>query len=377
MYIKGYTELLSIKYEGNMSQLKSILLSVRDMVLPEQVYDFWCEEFALLSRRKASLAKVVKVVQESSDSVSLWLRPNANFQGIQPGQHINLGVEINGRRLQRSYSVSSVRGPLFRITTRLVNKGQVSGFLNQFAKPGMLLYLGEVYGDLSMAKFDQKPALFLAGGIGITPIISMLEAWAGSFRAHPVELMYWGKSAKDLAFVERLKKLASQNEWFRLHVIETEFIERNEDGTPRLLAESSSWFEDLKTRLPNLEAFACGSDGFVSQLRDRLQPLVNHFSFESFSPVFATTTAGMPVQVNLSKQHRSVTIASGVNLLRALEQAGVAIASGCRRGTCNTCTCKKVSGLVQDQQDLRIHAEDNAMFKPCMHTAISNITLEL
>ena len=75
---------------------------------------------------------------------NLWLKPNANFNGIWPGQHINLGVEINGRRLQRSYSVSSVKGKFFRITTRLVSKGQVSGFLNKHAKPGMLIYLGEV-----------------------------------------------------------------------------------------------------------------------------------------------------------------------------------------------------------------------------------------
>ena len=93
-----------------MKWLEKILLSVRDMILPELVYDFWCKEFALLSRRRKSIAKVIKVVQESSDSVSLWLKPNENFQGIEPGQHINICVEINGRRLQRSYSVSSVKG---------------------------------------------------------------------------------------------------------------------------------------------------------------------------------------------------------------------------------------------------------------------------
>lgn len=360
-----------------MNKFVKLLSTARDMVLPAHVYDFWCEELGLLARRERVVAKVVKVVQESSDSVSLWLKPNGNFKGIQPGQHINIGVEIDGRRLHRSYSVSRVKGGRFRITTRQVSQGKVSNFLNHHAKKSMLVHLGEVYGDVSMATFEQKPALFLAGGIGITPIISMLEAWATSIRDHPVELMYWGKSEKDLAFIKRLKKIASQNEWFRLHVIETEFIERNEDGTPKLLAESSQWFEDLKKRLPNFEAFACGNDGFVSQLKDRLQPWVNNFSFESFSPAFVTTTAGAPIQVNLTKQRRSVTIPSGMNLLHALEQAGVSIASGCRRGTCNTCTCKKVSGLVQDQQDKRVHAEDDAMFKPCMHAAISDITLEL
>ncbi|MBU2862226.1 iron-sulfur cluster-binding domain-containing protein [Reinekea forsetii] len=360
-----------------MSIAVSWLRAARNMVLPAKVYDFWCQEFGLISRRDQAMAKVVKVVQESSDSVSLWLKPNANFEGIQPGQHINIGVEVDGRRLNRSYSVSRVKGRRFRITARQVSQGKVSNYLNNYAKKGLVITLGDVYGEVSMAHFEEKPALFLAGGIGITPIISMLEAWSTSMRNHPVELMYWGKSEKDLAFIKRLKKIAKKNDWFRLHVIETEFIERNEDGTPKLIAESAQWFEDLKKRLPNVEAFACGNEGFVNQLRDRFQPWVNSFSFESFTPAFATASAGAPIQVNLTKQRRSVSIPSGMNILHGLEQAGVSIASGCRRGTCNTCTCKKVSGLVQDQQDKRVHAEDDAMFKPCMHAAISDITLEL
>lgn len=360
-----------------MSQTKNLFRSVRDMIVPESVFDFWSQEFGLLVRRQVSVARVERVVKESESAVSLWLKPNANFNGVMPGQHLNLAIEIDGRRYHRSYSVSQVHGRQFRVTARRVPNGIVSNFLNDCARAGLLVHLGEAYGEVNLQHFEQKPALFLAGGIGITPIISMLESWSSSVRTHPVDLLYWGKSERELAFVQRLKNLARHNDWFRLHIIETEFLERNEDGTPKLIAESSAWFADIREKISRSDVFVCGNDGFVNQLKERLQPLANSFRFESFTPAFAMATPGAPIQVNLLKQRKTVTIPSGINLLQALERAGVHIASGCRRGTCNTCSCKKVSGIVRDQKNQRLHVDDEASFKPCIHAAESDITLEL
>lgn len=360
-----------------MSSISSLVSALRDTVLPEAVYDFWCEELGLMSRRKQVVAKAVKVVKEAPNAVSIWLKPNSNFPGVQAGQHVNIGVHVDGRLIQRSYSVSGVRGRLFRITTRKVANGKVSSFLNDHAKHGMMFEIGEVYGDITVAQFDEKPALFLAGGIGITPIISMVESWAGSIRKQPVELVYWGKRAGDLAFVDRLKSLSNKHSWFSFRILETELLERNEDGTPKLMAETSAWYQDLKSRLPSFEAFACGNDGFVEQIRERFSPWVNSFHFESFSPVAVAAHAGAPVRVNLSKQRRSVMVPSGVNLLHALEAAGIQMASGCRRGTCNTCSCKKISGIAQHQGDKSLNETSDSGFKPCTHSALSDITLEL
>ena len=360
-----------------MNKITDTLLLVRNMVLPEPVYDFWCAELGLMSRRHAVVARAVKVVSETPDAVSIWLKPNANFAGVVPGQHINIGVEINGHLVQRSYSVSGVHGRYFRITTRKVANGKVSFYLNQFAHRGMTFTLGDVYGDVTVHSFDHKPTLFLAGGIGITPIISMLESWSQTLRQQPVQLVYWGKTSQDLAFVDRLKSLAQKHSWFELKILETQFLERNSDGTPKLLAETSAWFDDLKGRLTHFEAFACGNDGFVDQIRERFAPLVNNFHFESFSPLLATAQPGLPIQVRLTKQNRTVTIPSGVNLLNALERAGVAVASGCRRGTCNTCSCNKISGITQHQGDHSINEATAAGFKPCTHSALSDISLEM
>ncbi|WP_287418771.1 iron-sulfur cluster-binding domain-containing protein [Reinekea sp.] len=360
-----------------MIKVSDALMSFRNMVLPEPVFDFWCAELGLLSRRQAVVARAVKVVSETPNAVSIWLKPNANFVGVLPGQHVNVGIEIDGHRFQRSYSVSGVRGRCFRITANRVANGKVSSYLNQYAHRGMRFSLGEVYGDVTVNSFAQKPALFLAGGIGITPIISMLESWSQTIRHQPVQLVYWGKTTQDLAFIERLKNLAQKHSWFELKILETQFLERNADGTPRLLAETSAWFQELKGRLTDFEAFACGSDGFVDQIRERFSPLVNTFQFESFSPLLVAAEAGVPIQVRLTKQNRTVTVPSGVNLLNALERAGVAVSSGCRRGTCNTCSCNKISGITQHQGDRSINEAMASGFKPCTQSALSDISLEM
>ncbi len=361
----------------DMNEVLVLLRTIRDSVVPEPVVDFWCEEFGLIHRRSQSIAKAVKVVSETQETVSIWLKPNRNFKGVQPGQHINVGVHIDGHLVQRSYSVSHVKGRLFRITARKVENGKASSYLNDHARKGMIFQLGEAYGDMTVNQFSDKPALFLAGGIGITPIISMLERWSGTVRQQPVQLVYWGKRAQDLAFVERLKKMAAEHSWFEFKLLETEFLERNKDGTPKLFVETSAWFQELKAKLPSFDAFACGNDGFVSQNRDRISPWVNQFHFESFSPLVFASEVGLPVQINLTKQRRSVSVPSGMNLLLALEKAGVAVTSGCRRGTCNTCSCKKLSGVALNQSDRTLHDAHDGGFKPCTHSALTDITLEL
>jgi ferredoxin-NADP reductase len=360
-----------------MNRIKKSVVVLRDMVVPEPVHDFWCEEFGLISRRNQPVAKAIKVVSETSETVSIWLKPNKNFKGVLPGQHINIGVRINGHMVQRSYSVSHVKGRLFRITARKVENGLASSYLNLHARKGLIVQLGEVYGSVTVSQFNDKPALFLAGGIGITPIISMVENWAGSFRTQPVQLLYWGKRAQDLAFVERLKKLAAEHSWFEFKLLETEFVERLEDGAPKLIAETSAWFQEMKRKLPTFNAFACGNDGFVEQIQEKIAPWVNQFHFESFSPLAIANQPGAPVQIRLSKLQKTVSVPSGVNLLMALERAGVPVSSGCRRGTCNTCSCKKVSGIAQHQVDQTLNEHSDTGFKPCAHTALSDITLEL
>lgn len=348
-----------------------------EWAVPEPVYDFWCEELGLIHRRSQAIGRVVSVQKETHDTVSLWIQPNRQFAGVQPGQHVNLGVRIDGHYAARSYSVSALQGRRFRITARKVANGKVSQYLNERAQVGMTVDIGEVYGEVTAQQFDDKPALFLAGGIGITPIQSMIESWSNSVRQQPVHLVYWGRKVADLAFVDRLKRLAKDRPWFELSIIETDHGERNADGSPKLIDEASAWLDRLKQQLPDFHAFACGQDGFVEQIRQTLSPMVAQFHAESFTPLAAAVPSGQLINVSLTEQRRTVQVPVGANLLSALEQAGVRVASGCRRGTCNTCSCTKKEGLARHLVNHRLSNAHDAGFKPCAHTALSDLTLEL
>ena len=93
-------------------------------------------------------AKVVGVRRQTPRSVTLQLAPNRAFQGFKAGQHINLTVEIDGRRRTRCYSPASREGAsLIELTIGLHDGGLVSTYLHRHARPGMVLGLHNVGGD--------------------------------------------------------------------------------------------------------------------------------------------------------------------------------------------------------------------------------------
>src|SRR5688572_30296609 len=78
---------------------------VQTLVAPP-VFDFWAARLHPTWSWARPLARVVERRQESRDAVTLVLKPNRHWRGFQPGQHVNLTVEIDGSRLTRSYSLS-------------------------------------------------------------------------------------------------------------------------------------------------------------------------------------------------------------------------------------------------------------------------------
>lgn len=96
-------------------------------------------------------AKVVAVRRQTPRSVTLTLEPNQAFTGFSAGQHINLTVEIDGRRRTRPYSPASAEGsPYIELTIGHHDGGLVSTYLNQHARPGMVVGLDSVGGDFVM-----------------------------------------------------------------------------------------------------------------------------------------------------------------------------------------------------------------------------------
>jgi stearoyl-CoA 9-desaturase NADPH oxidoreductase len=123
------------------------------------------------------LARVEERHVEARDTVSLVLKPNRRFHGFQPGQHLNVTVEVNGARLTRSYSPSdSVRKDgRVRLTIKAIPGGKVSQHLVHRCQSRRCGRTRSGLWRYGACHPRRHAWLFVAAGSGITPIMSLLQ----------------------------------------------------------------------------------------------------------------------------------------------------------------------------------------------------------
>jgi ferredoxin-NADP reductase len=337
------------------------------------VFDFWASRLSRTWSWDRPLARIVETRAASSDAVTLVLQPNRHFRGVLPGQHVNVTVEVDGRRLTRSYSPSAPRGSDGRleITVKAVDGGRVSRHLAGSAKVGDVLELGRAFGAMALPADDGHPLLLLAAGSGITPLMAMIRSLPAATRAAPVTLLYWARTRAQLCFVDELRALAASRGDFTVRFLLTgERADARDEGEGRLGAAHAGTGNDA-------HVFACGPAGFVEQARALLESGAKTFLAEAFTPpVFASDDTGT-VAVTLSRSGRTLTLPRGTALLAALEAEGVAPESGCRMGICNTCACGKRSGATRHLGSGVIDNEPASALRLCVHAAASDLELDL
>lgn len=353
--------------------LSQLLRTARELVDPA-VFDFWATRFNPLWTWQRPLARLRERRQASADAVTLVLQTNRHFAGLRPGQHVNLGVEVEGARLTRSYSPSAVAGDRIEITVREVDGGRVSGYLCRDARVGEVFDLGAAFGNMTLPAAVQGRWLFLAAGSGITPLMAMLRQLDAAGMPVELDLLYWARTRADLCFADELQALASRHAGFTLHLALTREDDHRGAFAPRI-GET-----DLAALVPHLDqrqVFACGPHGFVEAARQVLQGRVARFDAEAFTPPQAQPGETGTVEVLLSRSGRTLTVPRDRPLLQALEEQGLRPASGCRMGICNTCACTKREGITRDTRTNARSAEPDATVRICISAASSDLTLDL
>lgn len=339
------------------------------------LFDFWAARVSPTWSWNRPLGRIVAREPAASDAVSLWIKPNRHFRGFAPGQHLNLGVEVEGRRLVRSYSPSALPGRdgRFRITVKKIEGGKVSTHLCERAEVGDVLVLGEAFGELALPAADARPRLLLAAGSGITPMMALMADLAAQASPAPATLLYYTRRRDQRCFVDELRALAARQPALQVRFLLTGDTARAEDEAEgRLCAEQlAPW---LSTPA---HVLACGPTGFVAAAHALLADGAASFAAESFSPpVFDTTDTGQ-VELTLARSGRRLQVPRGQPLLDALEAAGLAPASGCRRGLCNTCACGKSAGSTRHLLTGEVEHEPTSALRLCVTSARSDLVLDL
>lgn len=356
---------------------RGLVRRVAEVMAPPQALAFWTGQLA--PGTDAGRARVLERRRESADAVTLVLQPGRGWGGFQPGQHVSIGAELDGRRVRRSYSPTAIPRADGRIaiTVKRVAGGTLSGYLCDDVPLGAWLDIGPAFGEMTVSAQPDAPLLFLAAGSGITPLMSMTRALAARGMPVPVTLLYWARRRDELCFVDELRALAREHASFKVHFLLTgNAASSNDEGEGRIdAAQLALHVPDLAQR----RVLACGSNDFVDAARALAQPHAVAFESEAFtSPriVDDSDTDGS-VQVTLAASQRVLTLLRGSSLLEALEAAGLSPAHGCRMGICNTCACGKRSGSTRHLHTGALEHEPVTALRLCVSRAASDLVLDL
>jgi ferredoxin-NADP reductase len=343
---------------------------------PPQALAFWADR--LVPGMDAGRARVLERRRESADAVTLVLQPGRGWGGCQPGQHVSVGAEIDGRRVRRSYSPTAIRADgRIEITVKRVAGGKLSGYLCDDAPVGAWLDIGPAFGEMTLPAQPDAPLLFLAAGSGITPLMSMTRALAVRGMPVPLTLLYWARHRDELCFVDELRGLAREHAGLNVHFFLTgDAASSNDEGEGRIdAAQLTSHAPDIA----QCRVLACGPGDFVDAARRLAASQALAFDSEAFTPpriVDDSDTSGN-VQVTLAASQRVLTLPRGSSLLEALEAAGLPPAHGCRMGICNTCACGKRSGSTRHLQTGALEHEPVTALRLCVNRAASDLVLDL
>jgi stearoyl-CoA 9-desaturase NADPH oxidoreductase len=291
--------------------------------------------------------RIESVHAETPDAATLVIRPGADWAGHVPGQYVRVGVDVDGVRCWRAYSLT--HGPRrdgrISITVKAVPDGQVSPYLVHRTKPGTLVHLEQAAGEFVLPSDGPPKLLFVTAGSGITPVIGMLRNLfpstdSGVLRparsaAYDIVVLHVAPTEADSIFLRDLRALEASGA-IRL-------VARHDDVHGVLdLADLDEHVPDLAERT----TFACGPGGLLDAIaahhEERDLPL--------FTEQFRVTTlvAGEGGTVTFEKAGIEVECEGTRPILEQAEEAGVLMPSGCRMGICYTCVLPMREGAVRD-----------------------------
>ncbi|MCL2543418.1 MAG: ferredoxin reductase [Nocardioidaceae bacterium] len=284
--------------------------------------------------------RIVEVRPETADAATVVIQPGRDWAGHLPGQYVRVGIEVDGVRLWRCYSLT--HGPRrdgrISITVKAIPGGVVSNHLVRRAAAGQMVHLAQPEGEFVLDPAHRK-LLLITGGSGITPVIGMLRnlySKAAPDDRYDVVLVHSALTHDDVIFGAELRAHAAAG---RLRL-----VERHTD-TDGLLTTA-----DLEAAVPDLDerlAYACGPAGLLDTLEafyaDRRLDLFT----ERFRPALLDADAAGGT-LTFERDGRQVEAAGSTPILDAAEEAGVLMPSGCRMGICMGCVLPMTKGTVRD-----------------------------
>ncbi|WP_421958139.1 PDR/VanB family oxidoreductase [Prescottella agglutinans] len=314
------------------------------------------ETTALLTGPMPATLRVESREQVSAEVVALTLADprGQRLAPWTPGSHIDL-ILPNG--MSRQYSLCGDRWDTYRYRIAVLNEANGRGgsrWIHENLREGDVLGFGGPRNQFPLVPADRY--VFIAGGIGITPMIPMIEQAVRTER--PWRLVYGGRSRQSMAFLDDLERFGD-------HV---HCAPQDEVG----LLDLDVALADVE---PGTKVYCCGPTGLLEAVEAacrHLPPYTLHT--ERFTASAAESSQDRPFTLRLLRSGTDIDVPPGVTALDALADAGIGILSSCRQGTCGTCEVTVVDG-VPDHRD-SVLSEVDRQAGDCMISCVSRAQTE-
>ncbi|MDX1736795.1 MAG: hybrid-cluster NAD(P)-dependent oxidoreductase [Alphaproteobacteria bacterium] len=322
----------------------------------------------------SQLLEVVMIRQDSYNvKTFVFHTQDHNWFDYAPGQFITLELEIEGKKVHRTYTLSSSpsRPLCITITVKSNPDGFVSKWLHENLKVGDKVKAFGPAGIFTLHNHMADKYLFLSGGVGVTPVMSMAR-WIFDYGLDTdTVFVQCNQTPSDILFRKELEGMSA-----RIPDMKVAFVCERPDEygawtgfTGRL---NQLMLELIAPDYMEREIFCCGPEPYMQAVRDILNAAgydMERYHEESFtSPV--ETEADIPdhddiiiddsnkSRVTFAKTGKEIEVTEGTTLLNAAKAAGIHIPNACQFGVCGTCKVKKISGDVHMVQNGGINDAD-------------------
>ena len=342
----------------------------------------------------------VATFEETHDTKTFVFRaPEGRRFVFEPGQFLTFGFEIAGETVNRCYSLASspLRPGTASITVKRTPGGIVSKWLHADMQPGVTVRALGPMGAFTSTRHPSPKYLFLSGGSGITPLMSMSRAFADLAAPVDIVFLHAARTPLDLVFRAELDLIARRLDGFRLI-----YLPERRDGQAEWAGAvgriSVTLLQCLVADAADRTVFCCGPDPFMAAAKEICTalgvPLANYhqesFDFSTLQEeepavAMAAVAAEEEIQaappaftVTFARSDRQVQVRADQFVLATARAQGITMPSSCRTGLCGTCKSKLVSGTIDMQHQGGIRQREIAagFFLPCCSKPLSDLVVD-
>ena len=301
------------------------------------------------------------------------------------GQYVTLALQTPSGPIRRAYTIASSpnQSRFLEITVKREATGGGSQYLHDQVEVGQLLSVKGPQGDFTFMGDEADGIVMIAGGVGITPMMSTLRHLTESAWQHPVTLIYAIQTLAEVIFRDELAAIAKRHPNFRLHLLPTVVDDPSWIGPHGYLTPAM-----ILGFVPNIaraRVHMCGPTPMMAAVL----PMLNGLGVSEgaiFTEAFTSLAndqrpgADEDVSMTFARSGKTVIARRGEGVIRVAEANGIALDYSCRNGECGSCRCKLLAGEVDmpDKTALTAKERQAGFILACVARPVSDaITLDL